>query len=114
MPSIEITKCRTLTEELTPASSPEIIVDEITPDEKPSTPEKEERQKEGEKEKEEEKETPKITKAPASRGPKKNFLARQAALDAKLNVLRIKAEKAEGNQKSVSLEMSDDEVIQHQ
>ena len=50
-----------------------------------------------------------------SRGPKKNFLARQAALDAKLNVLRIRAqaEKSEDSSK-VSLEMSDDEVIQHQ
>ena len=44
------------------------------------------------------------------RGPKKNFLARQAALDAKLNVLRIRAEA----EKKVQLEMSDDEVIHNQ
>lgn len=61
-------------------------------------------------------------------GPKKNFLARQAALDATLNVLRLRAEKSKTDddgqkpddkkeiyQKSnnISLEMSDNELIEN-
>ena len=105
-------------EELSPASSPEIVVDELTPDQnekkvkKPSP------------------ESSPITAAaalkqqlspptpmrPASngqhqRGPKKNFLARQAALDAKLNVLRIRAEKSGIKPEDIHIEMSDDEEI---
>ena len=54
--------------------------------------------------------TPTSNRPITGRGPKKNFLARQAALDAKLNVLRIRAEA----EKKVQLEMSDDEVIHNQ
>ena len=54
--------------------------------------------------------TPTPNRPITGRGPKKNFLARQAALDAKLNVLRIRAEA----EKKVQLEMSDDEVIHNQ
>jgi hypothetical protein len=96
-----------------PASSPEIIVDELTPESTEkivssstaaavlkaatsptsvSGP------------------TPTPNRPITGRGPKKNFLARQAALDAKLNVLRIRAEA----EKKVQLEMSDDEVIHNQ
>ena len=53
--------------------------------------------------------TPTPNRPMTGRGPKKNFLARQAALDAKLNVLRIRAEA----EKKVQLEMSD-EVIHNQ
>ena len=79
--------------DFSPASSPEIIVDEL----EKSPPPK-----------------PGADSGSMSRGPKKNFLARQAALDAKLNVLRIRAEKTTSDESKVSLEMSDDEVIQHQ
>jgi hypothetical protein len=104
-------------EEISPVSSPEIIVDELTPDQnekkikKPSP------------------ESSPVTAAAAlkqqlspptpmrpncqngqqQRGPKKNFLARQAALDAKLNVLRIRAEKSKTD--DIHIEMSDDEEI---
>jgi hypothetical protein len=78
---------------LSPASSPEIIVDELTPE----TTEKIVSSSTAAA-------VLKAATSPTSvsastpnrpttgRGPKKNFLARQAALDAKLNVLRIRAE----------------------
>ena len=130
-----------LREELSPASSPEIIVDELTPEQQNN---EKDRQTKPDKVSEQTPESlvtaaaalkqqlsPPTPMRPAvvpgsgaQRGPKKNFLARQAALDAKLNVLRIRATQAEKGGKgdddeedeSVKLEMSDDddfEVIQN-
>lgn len=92
---------------ITPESSPEIIVDKLTPE----CPEVFENKEEN------------VSSCPSTpsrpRGPKKNFLARQAALDATLNVLRMRAEKSNDDKetppkspgKDVSLEMSDSEML---
>ena len=81
-------------------SSPEIIVDKLTPEDLPQ------------------KENAAATTTPTrNKGPKKNFLARQAALDAKMNVLRAKAESEQKSTENengdvVKLEMSDSEMIE--
>ena len=81
-------------------SSPEIIVDKLTPEDLPQ------------------KENATVTTTPTrNKGPKKNFLARQAALDAKMNVLRAKAESEQKSTENengdvVKLEMSDSEMIE--
>ena len=96
---------------ISPQSSPEIIVDKLTPemachDERRNVAE-----------------DPTATSAATPltptrpRGPKKNFLARQAALDKKLDVLRQKAEqKSEETNgvvgEKIQLEMSDSEFIE--
>ena len=100
--------------EITPDSSPEIIVDKLTPETNYDDVEP--------------KDDHVLNTTPTRpRGPKKNFLARQAALDATLNVLRLRAEKSktedeiphsekkENIQKSnsISLEMSDNELIEN-
>ncbi|CBY20391.1 unnamed protein product [Oikopleura dioica] len=81
-------------------SSPEIIVDKLTPEENS--------QKEN---------SHNLNSTPTrNKGPKKNFLARQAALDAKMNVLRAKAESDAASNTDegdpVKLEMSDSEIIE--
>ena len=100
-------KITEMSDPISPQSSPEIIVDKLTPEmaseerrnfvEDPSTP------------------TP-VTPTRPTRGPKKNFLARQAALDKKLDVLRQKAEQksegTNGNNEKIQLEMSDSEIIE--
>lgn len=81
-------------------SSPEIIVDKLTPEEH--------FQKENAHNSN--------TTPTRNKGPKKNFLARQAALDAKMNVLRAKAESDAASNTDdsdpVKLEMSDSEIIE--
>lgn len=93
-------------------SSPEIIVDKLTPEDVPArsnfdvTP---------------------TTTPTRNKGPKKNFLARQAALDAKMSILRAKVESEAASSSTstsvnghlgsmtidpVVLEMSDNELIE--
>ena len=91
---------------ISPQSSPEIIVDKLTPemachDERRNVAE----------------DPPATPLTPTRpRGPKKNFLARQAALDKKLDVLRQKAEQkseeTNGVGEKIQLEMSDSEFIE--
>ena len=105
-------------DDISPQSSPEIIVDKLTPDGNDN------RIAESDDSLAKEENAMNLTPTRASRGPKKNFLARQAALDATLNVLRMRAEKSKPSDgdsgqcnsqrkaSNVSLEMSDNELIE--